>query len=162
MALLANVQVLSIDGFNRLALYVIVDKSRIENIRIELKIAVASQTFDNRPFTENAGILIDALHFDRSGSSLEDLKKLPREWFHFFHLCDAEKELPKTKEGLIHTARSARMFPGEGGINLRAILDCIPIVPYSLEIPNESLIKELGPEEYARRAISAAKKYIEG
>ena len=109
----------------------------------------------------NAGILVDVLHFSRSESSLEDLKNLPREWFHFVHLCDAEKEIPATKEGLIHTARSDRMFPGEGGLNLREILDCIPTVPCSLEVPNEVLIKELGPEEFARRAIRAAEKFFE-
>ncbi len=31
----------------------------------------------------NAGILIDMLHFGRSDSSLEELAKLPREWFRF-------------------------------------------------------------------------------
>ena len=52
------------------------------------------------------------------------------------------------------------MFPGEGGLNLREILDCIPMVPCSLEVPNEALIKELGPEEFASRAISAAEKLL--
>lgn len=110
----------------------------------------------------NAGLLVDTLHFARSNCSLDDLKKLPRDWFHFVHLCDADREIPKTTEGLIHTARADRYFPGEGGLNLREILACMPIVPYSLEIPNDALIKELGPEEYARRAIRAAEKYLEG
>ena len=110
----------------------------------------------------NSGILVDTLHFDRSRSSLEDLKNLPREWFHFVHLCDAAKEIPTTTEGLIHTARADRHFPGEGGLNLREILDCMPVVPYSLEIPNDALMKELGPEEFARRAIRASEKYLAG
>ena len=110
----------------------------------------------------NAGILVDTLHFDRSRSSLEDLKNLPREWFHFVHLCDADKEIPTTTEGLIHTARADRCFPGEGGLNLREILECMPVVPYSLGIPNDVLMKELGPEEYARRAIRASEKYLAG
>ncbi|MBL0714314.1 MAG: sugar phosphate isomerase/epimerase [Desulfosarcina sp.] len=110
----------------------------------------------------NAGILVDTLHFDRSGSNLEDLKNLPREWFHFVHLCDAAREIPTTIEELIHTARADRYFPGEGGLNLREILDCMPAVPYSLEIPNDAIMKVLGPEEFARRAIRAAEKCLVG
>ena len=108
----------------------------------------------------NAGLLVDTLHFDRSRSSLEDLRNLPREWFHFVHLCDAPKEIPTATEAIIHTARADRYLPGEGGLNLRAILACIPTLIYSLEIPNEVLMKELGPEEYARRAIRAAERYL--
>ena len=125
----------------------------------DLKAAASVLEAANRP---NAGILVDTLHFDRSRCSLEDLKNLPREWFHFVHLCDADKEIPTTTEGLIHTARADRHFPGEGGLNLRAILDCMPVVPYSLEIPNDTLMKEFGPEEFARRAIRAAEKYLVG
>jgi sugar phosphate isomerase/epimerase len=109
---------------------------------------------------QNAGLLVDTLHFARSNCSLDDLKKLPRHWFHFVHLCDAPSEAPTTTESLIHTARADRYFPGEGGLNLREILACMPIVPYSLEIPNDTLMKELGPEEFARRAIRAAEKYL--
>ncbi len=123
----------------------------------DLKAAASVLAAVTRP---NAGILVDILHFDRSRSSLEDLKNLPREWFHFVHLCDAAKEIPTTTEGLIHTARADRCYPGEGGLNLRDILDCMPTVPYSLEIPNDILMKELGPEEFARRAIRAAEKYL--
>ncbi len=125
----------------------------------DLKTAASVLEAVNRP---NAGILVDTLHFNRSQCSLKDLKNLPREWFHFVHLCDARGEIPTTKEGLIHTARADRYFPGEGSLNLREILDCIPTVPYSLEIPNDALMKELGPEEIARRAIRAAEKYLAG
>ena len=110
----------------------------------------------------NAGMLVDTLHFDRSRSSLEDLRRLPRKWFHFIHLCDAPKEIPTTTEEIIYTARAGRFFPGEGGLNLGEILACMPTVPYSLEIPNEALMKALGPEEFARRALRAARQFMEG
>ena len=67
----------------------------------------------------NAGILIDMLHMGRSDSSTEELAKMPREWFRFAHVCDAAKEVPPTMEGIIHTARDERQFPGEGGIDVR-------------------------------------------
>lgn len=125
----------------------------------DLKSAAAVIEAVDKP---NAGLLVDTLHFDRSRSKLEDLRNLPREWFHFIHLCDAPKEIPTSTEDIIYTARAGRFFPGEGGLNLREILNGMPRVPYSLEIPNEALMKELGPEAFARRAIHAAKRYLEG
>lgn len=125
----------------------------------DLKAAAAVIAAVDKP---NAGMLVDTLHFHRSRSSLEDLRKLPREWFHFVHLCDAPKEIPGTTEEIIYTARAGRLFPGEGGLNLQKILACMPTVPYSLEIPNEALMKALGPEEFVRRALRAAKQYLEG
>jgi sugar phosphate isomerase/epimerase len=114
----------------------------------------------NRP---NAGILIDTLHFDRSNSDVEELKKLPREWFRFVHVCDAPKEKPKTRDGLIHTARSERLFPGDGGIDVRGILACLPPgIPYALEIPGDTLAAKIGLEEYARLAIRRAEEHLDG
>lgn len=63
----------------------------------------------------NAGMLIDLLHIARSQSSIEELRALPREWFHVAHVCDAPAHIPSTVERPIHTARYERLFPGEGG-----------------------------------------------
>jgi sugar phosphate isomerase/epimerase len=125
----------------------------------DLKAAAAVIEAADKP---NAGLLVDTLHFDRSRSSLEYLRSLPRDWFHFIHLCDAPAEIPTTTEEIIYTARAGRFFPGEGGLKLREILASMPTVPYSLEIPNEALMKELGPEEFSRRAIRAAEQYLAG
>jgi sugar phosphate isomerase/epimerase len=125
----------------------------------DLKAAAAVIEAVDKP---NAGLLVDTLHFDRSRSRLEDLRNVPREWFHFIHLCDAPQEIPTTEEAIVYTARAGRLFPGEGGIKLHEILECMPTAPYSLEIPNEVLMKALGPEEFARRAIRAAERFLEG
>src|SRR6478672_12705046 len=74
----------------------------------------------------NAGILVDMLHFGRSDSSIEELAALPREWFRFAHVCDAAKEVPPTMAAIIRTARDERQFPGEGGIDIKGILACMP------------------------------------
>jgi sugar phosphate isomerase/epimerase len=113
----------------------------------------------NKP---NAGILIDTLHFDRSNSSMEELKKLPRAWFRYAHVCDAPKEKPTTREGLIFEARNARMFPGGGGIDVRGILACLPPnISYALEIPNDALVAQVGLAEYAWRALRAAEVHLD-
>ncbi|MBT2249060.1 sugar phosphate isomerase/epimerase [Arthrobacter sp. BHU FT2] len=110
----------------------------------------------------SAGILVDLLHFARSGSSLEELASLPREWFRYAQVCDAPRERPTTVDGLIHTARRERAFPGDGGIDVRSILATLPPhIPYALEIPSETLTAEVGPAEYARRAIRASQKYLD-
>jgi sugar phosphate isomerase/epimerase len=111
----------------------------------------------------NAGILVDMLHFGRSDSTLEELEKLPREWFRFAHVCDAAKEVPPTMAGIIRTARDERLFPGEGGIAVREILARMPQrIPYALEIPRATLTKAVGHEEVARLALLVAKSHLEG
>ena len=110
----------------------------------------------------NAGILVDMLHFGRSNSNLEELAKLPREWFRFAHVCDAAKEVPPTMACIIRTARDERQFPGEGGIAVREILARMPQdIPYALEIPRVTLTKAIGPEEVARLALRVTKSHLE-
>jgi sugar phosphate isomerase/epimerase len=111
----------------------------------------------------NAGMLIDLLHFARSGSSIADLRQLPAEWFHFAHVCDAPPGIPPTNEGLIHTARFERLFPGEGGIDVHGILAALPRgIPYALEIPRATLVAQVGGKEHARLAIAAARAHLDG
>ena len=109
---------------------------------------------------ENCGLLIDTLHFNRSRVRLEELDAVPREWFHFAHVCDAPKEIPSTNEGLIHAGREERLYVGEGGIDVAAIVNRLPEVPYSLEIPNLARVKELGYAEHAWRCLQTAKRYF--
>ena len=110
----------------------------------------------------NAGLLIDVLHFTRSRSSIDELRKLPREWFRFAHVCDAVAEIPTTREGLIRTARVERLFPGEGDIDVRGILAALPPdIPYTLEIPRTTLASLLGEKECARLALLAARRYLD-
>lgn len=110
---------------------------------------------------ENGGIIVDTLHFNRSRVRLEELDAVPREWLHFAHVCDAPQEIPTTKERMIHTAREERLYLGEGGIDVSAILNRIPEIPYSLEIPHAKRSQELGYEEFARRCLQAAKDYLD-
>jgi sugar phosphate isomerase/epimerase len=109
---------------------------------------------------DNCGLLIDTLHFQRSRVALEELNALPAEIFHFAHVCDAGKEIPSADEDLIYTAREARLDPGQGEIDLAAILARLPNVAYSLEIPNLKRVKEMGYAEHARLCLENAKKYF--
>ena len=110
---------------------------------------------------KNGGILVDILHFNRSKVQLGELDTVPQEWFHYAHVCDAPKENPTTKEGLIHTAREERLYVGEGGIDIASILNRMPEIPYSLEIPHAKRAQELGYEELAKRCLQNAKAYLD-
>lgn len=110
----------------------------------------------------NAGLLIDLLHFARSGSDVDELRKLPPEWFHYAHVCDAPGEIPATTAGLIHTARFERLFPGEGELDMVGILAALPAgIPYALEIPRAMLVAQVGAKEHARLAIGAARRHLD-
>lgn len=85
---------------------------------------------------EDIGILIDTLHFDRSGSSLADLVDLPPQRLPFQHWCDAAVHPPYTTEDLLHAGRAERRPPGDGQIDLTAILAWLPEnLPIALEFP---------------------------
>ena len=69
---------------------------------------------------------------------------------------------PPTNEGLIHTARFERLFPGEGGIDVHGILAALPPgIPYALEIPRATLVAQVGAKEHARLAITAARRHLD-
>jgi sugar phosphate isomerase/epimerase len=109
-----------------------------------------------------AGILVDALHFDRSQSSLADLRTIPAERLHYWQLCDGPAERPATTEQLIHAAREERMFPGEGGIDLIGLTRAMPeSLTISIEVPTVQLAKSVDAETRARRALAAAKTLVE-
>ncbi len=108
----------------------------------------------------NIGIMIDTLHFHRSRVKLEELDAVPKNWFHFAHICDGPAEIPTTKEGLIHTGRDARLYIGEGAIDIASIVNRMPKMVYSIELPHIERAKEFGYAEHARRCIQSAKDYF--
>ncbi len=105
----------------------------------------------NRP---NAGILIDTLDFTRAGDEPEELRRLPKEWFHLVRVRDA------TSAGST-TNCPAVVLPGEGSVDLRGILDALPAgLPYALVPPRGATA---GAEEgWARRCILAARDCMDG
>lgn len=113
----------------------------------------------------NAGVLVDALHFARapahSPNTLADIAALPREWLHYAQICDASATTPVTTEGLIFDARSNRLLPGEGGLDLRGIWSQLPgTLPMSFEIPNDRRVADIGLTAWARSARLAAQQQL--
>ena len=106
----------------------------------------------------NGGLLVDAIHFFRAGDSLEALAKLPRRFLRYMQLCDAPAERPSDLQEIIRQARSDRRFPGEGGLDLKGLIEALPErIPASLEVP---VSQKLAPLERARAAMAATKAIL--
>ncbi|MEO8506383.1 MAG: TIM barrel protein [Betaproteobacteria bacterium] len=108
----------------------------------------------------NAGLMIDTHHIHRAGDDPADLDALPREWFHFAQLCDAPAEIPTERAEMIRIMREARLYVGEGGIDVARILAHIPRCVYSIELPNKERHEEIGYAEHAMRCLETLKAYL--
>jgi sugar phosphate isomerase/epimerase len=106
----------------------------------------------------NGGILVDTLYLHLSRVDLAELLHVPGELLNFLHISDALPGIADTREGMIQLARDARLYPGEGCIDFAGIIERMPPVDYSIELPNQSRVAELGFEEHARRCLIHAKR----
>lgn len=103
----------------------------------------------------NSALLVDAIHFFRAGDRFEDI---PRK-LNYAQFCDARPERPADMQEIIRQARSDRLFPGEGGLDLAGLLRALPAeLSISLEIP---YAKPLPAAERARRALAATRAVLE-
>jgi len=111
---------------------------------------------------DNAGLLIDPIHFDRGGSAASEIPGVPAAWLRYVQMCDAPAERPTTLEVLLHQARAERLLPGDGGLDLAGIVRAVPAdAPLSIEIPMDELAKTVPATERARRAIEATRTLLE-
>ena len=109
----------------------------------------------------NAGVMIDTLHFSRAGDRPETIAALPSALFRFIQIADAPAPPPPCPEALIFAAREYRLAPGEGGLDLAAILLRLPAdIPISIEIPNASLARVLTDDERARHLLAATRGLV--
>ena len=125
--------------------------SRLRNLDETLDIVRAA----DRP---NGGILIDTLYLHLSRVDTGELLHTPAELLHFLHISDCLPGIADTRAGMIQLARDARLYPGEGWIDFTGIIERMPPVDYSIELPNAARVAELGYEEHARRCLQHAKR----
>ncbi len=107
------------------------------------------------------GILVDALHFDRSCSAVDDLRDLTPDRLRLAHLCDAPVQESYSTEQLLHTARAERLPLGEGQIDLRSILAALPdSIPIGIEVPMAHYTATQGIDAVLNRVMSATKSVL--
>lgn len=110
---------------------------------------------------DNAGYLIDTLHFNRSKVHLSELNDISKDKFRIAHICDGPSEIPTDKESLIFTGRDARLYVGEGAININTIIEKLSDeIILEIELPHIQRVKDYGYTEHARRCLEMAKEYF--
>lgn len=85
---------------------------------------------------EAKALLVDTLHWARSGGTAEDLNAIPREWLSYCQPCDAPAEGPDLTDfdAIIDDAINRRMPLGQGGLPLAAMVDALPAhLPMAIE-----------------------------
>lgn len=128
----------------------------VPDARAALRIITAAGT------PSNAGILVDALHFGRSTTTLEDIRALPRQLLHYAQICDAEAGTQFSTEQMIHTARCERLLPGEGSIDLHGLFAALPAdLPISVEVVHLERMARTSASDWAAQALAASRPYIE-
>lgn len=109
----------------------------------------------------NGAVLVDAFHLSRSRSDWGALATLPTARSRYLQLCDAPAALPPTMEGILAEARAERRFPGEGGLPLVALLKTLPPgLPLSIEVPTQTLAREVDGFARARLALAATRRLL--
>ena len=105
----------------------------------------------------NASVLIDALHFSRSGGLPAHVASVDPALFRYAQICDAGPDMPRPDDtpSLIREARTGRLLPGDGVLPLRELVAALPPgLPIAIEAPDRATAG-LPALERARRAHRA-------
>jgi sugar phosphate isomerase/epimerase len=106
----------------------------------------------------NAGLLLDVFHLDRSGGTVDDVRRLPPDAVAGIQLSDRTR----TAAGTGHVPLSGRLLPGEGELPLRelvgAALQNSPAATLDIEVLNDELAN-LPFDEAATRLAAAANEW---
>jgi sugar phosphate isomerase/epimerase len=106
----------------------------------------------------NAGIVVDTLHLMRSGGSPAAIRNVPSTMFSFIQLADAPRDAPPA-DRLREEALGRRLPPGEGELPLDEIVDTLPALPISVEVPCEAN-RHLGLTDQARLALETTNRFL--
>jgi sugar phosphate isomerase/epimerase len=105
----------------------------------------------------NASVVVDTLHFSRSGGTPAHIGQVDPALFHYAQICDAPADMPGPTDtpNLIREARTGRLLPGEGVLPLRELVAALPAgLPLAVEAPCQATA-DLPALERARRAYRA-------
>lgn len=99
-------------------------------------------------------LLIDALHWTRSGGTTAQVAALPPQWLSYVQLCDAPMPGadPADPDAILAEAIDGRVALGAGGLPLDALLDALPpALPVAIEERSRAL-RDGWPDLRARAA----------
>jgi sugar phosphate isomerase/epimerase len=122
----------------------------------------ALRIVQNAGMPANAGILVDALHFGRSTTTLDDIRAIPRQLLHYAQICDAQAGLNFSTDEMIHTARCERLLPGDGNIDVQGLFDALPAdLPVSVEVVNFEREAHTPPADWAAECLARSRPFVE-
>ena len=106
----------------------------------------------------NAHILVDALHIIRSGTPLEDLRRLDPHLVGTFHICDGPLAAPSD---LVAEARTQRQTPGVGAFPLFAMLNALPAgTAIGVEVPLPPQFPTLSRVERMKKLATDTRRFL--
>jgi len=111
----------------------------------------------------NISVVVDALHFSRSGGLPAHIGEVAPALFQYAQICDAGPDRPGPTDtpALIREARTGRLLPGEGVLPLAELVAALPDgMPLSVEAPCRDTA-HLPAAERARRAYRALEALLQ-
>ena len=105
----------------------------------------------------NLSVLIDALHFSRSGGLPAHVAEVDPALLRYAQICDASPDRPAPDDtpALIREARTGRLLPGEGALPLAELVAALPpAAPVAIEAPSRDTA-HLPAVERAKRAYQS-------
>jgi len=115
---------------------------------------------------EAKALLVDTLHWARSGGTAEDLAAIPREWLSYCQPCDAPAQGPDVTsfDAIIDDAINRRMALGQGGLPLGAMVDALPAhLPMAIE-ERSATLRDTFPDliDRARECARTSRAWLNG
>jgi sugar phosphate isomerase/epimerase len=109
----------------------------------------------------NAGLLLDALQFFRSGARCDQLETVDPALLRYMQICDGPSVGPVLLEDRRREARTARLLPGQGELPIAQLIKAMPAgVPLSVEAPTVALAT-LPFNEQARIAAGVTRRFLD-
>lgn len=114
---------------------------------------------------EAKALLVDTLHWARSGGTAEDIRAIPREWLSYCQPCDAPALGPDVTnfDAIIDDAINRRMPLGQGGLPLAAMVDALPdTLPMAIE-ERSAMLRDAFPDlkERARECARTSRAWLD-
>jgi sugar phosphate isomerase/epimerase len=106
---------------------------------------------------ERCQVMLDSMHFFRSGGRIEDILALDPDIIGYAQMCDA----PLASKGgtYMQEAMFARMVPGTGELPLRQWVAALPLdLEIGVEVPMIAQLQAgVSPRDHAARVVAAAR-----
>lgn len=151
----------------------LVDRAKGTGVRVNLEFGLFTEVKTLRDARaildavegEAKALLVDTLHWSRSGGTAEDLAAIPRAWLSYCQPCDASAEPPDLSDmdAVIDDAVNRRMPLGQGGLPVGAMLDALPeTLPCAIEERSAALREAFSDlDERAAEVLRTSRAYLD-